>query len=230
MAHPALGLCLRLTCACAWLRLVSAALGPFCAWPALALGLRLRLAALALGCAWPSLRLAVLVLRCACAPLCSAIIGLTGGSSSQEMQRFPYFSRSHAEAQDRLRRATKPQIEGADPVQGRGIQSNQYSKESEKRTGPGPRIDRFAPLSFLFRFRGRPSSCPVSQNPILSSHRLGHFWTRKSTETQCFKAFLMVSAHFSWPTGVAAGRLAVRLEASASRSVLLFRFLRQFFI
>ena len=43
-----------------------------------------------------------------------------------------------------------------------------------------------------------------------------------------FKALLMISGDFSWPTGLPAGRLAVRLEASASRSVSLFRFLRQF--
>ena len=65
--HGQAHLCLRM------LRL--AALGGQLRLAALALGLRLRLAALALGCAWPSLRLAVRVLRCACAPLCSAIIG-----------------------------------------------------------------------------------------------------------------------------------------------------------
>jgi hypothetical protein len=109
-----------------------------------------------------------------------------------------------------------------------------YSKESERKTGRRPGIIDFRPnlaSQFFYLDSGaghdnvRRAKTQFSLVIVSATFGLGN-----QQKPYDFKAFLMISGDFSWPTGLAAGRLAVRLEASASRSVSLFRFLRQFFI
>ena len=109
-----------------------------------------------------------------------------------------------------------------------------YSKESEKRTGGRPGIIDFRPnlaSQFFYLDSGaghdnvRRAKTQFSLLIVSATFGLGN-----QQKPYDFKAFLMISGDFSWPTGLAAGRLAVRLEAPASRSVLLFRFLRQFLL
>ena len=111
-------------------------------------------------------------------------------------------------------------------MQGR---ASKYSKESEKQLGRAQNRPIWA-SQFLYLDSGaghdnvRRAKTQFSLVIVSATFGLGN-----QQKPYDFKAFSMISGDLSWPSGLAAGRLAVRLEASASRSVSLFRLLRQFF-